>query len=203
VTCSGGEERLAVSFTKELDYVPFFPQLPGDFCGAANAQMARDGYPDPSNRRIIDQNTLLDTIHAHNSTTPPDPGKWNTDPQGLQECLQGVSKAPVDWVVCASPDFNEVMQFILKSMHRTGYPVPVIVKQGDHWVLIVGWETDVEPTPTNTPKLLRIHFFDPAEKGASNSHISARSWKSINHFSPIDRVGTWKGKYVAVGQGPL
>ena len=192
-----------MSYTKELDYVPFFRQEPGDYCGPANAQMARDGYPDSSNRVKYCQEALFNIIKAHNSTAARDAGKWNTDPQGLRECLQSLSSAPVDWEECSSTDPDEVMQFILKSIHNTGFPIPAVVQQGDHWVLIVGWETDVEPSGANKPKLLHIHILDPQHKSPAHSYITAKTWRSANHFRAIDMAGTWAGKYVAVGQGPL
>jgi len=188
-------------YTKELDYVPFFLEKPGPYCGPANAQMARDGYPDPSNRVKYDQDFLFNIIKAHNSETPPDPKYWNTDPKGLLECLQSLSSLPVDWVDHSVTDPDDAMMFILQSMNRTGFPLPALVHGGHHWVLIVGWQTDVEPTGTNKPRLQHIHILDPQEKGASHSHITAKTWKK--YFNKVVIPGTWSKKYVAIGQDPL
>ena len=187
-------------YTKELDYVPFYRQKPGPYCGPANAQMALDGCPDPSNRVKYDQDWLFNIIKAHNSGTPPDQGEWNTDPKGMRECLQSLSSLPVDWVEHSGPDPNEALLFILKSMNRTGFPIPALVNNGHHWVLIVGWQTDVEPTGTNKPTLQHIHIFDPQSKGASHSHFTARTWKK--HFNVVDIDGVWSKKYVAICQDP-
>lgn len=199
---AAAKKGLAMSYTRELDYVPFFRQKPGVYCGPANAQMVLDGSPDSSKRVKYDQDYLFNIIKAHNSTTPPDPDEWNTDPKGLRDCLQCLSTPP-GWLVYSKQEAEEVMQFILKSIHGTGFPIPVTVGPLSHWVLIVGWQTNAEPTGANKPKLMRIHIFDPQNKSAAHSHISAETWMSTDYFVAVDGTGTWGGRYVAVGQGPL
>ena len=52
--------------------VPLFGQELCYWCGAASAQMTRDGYPDPANRLFYTQTNLWNIIQAHNSTNPAD-----------------------------------------------------------------------------------------------------------------------------------
>jgi len=188
-------------YTKKLDYVPFYMQQWGNYCGAANAQMALDGYPDTSIRVKYDQVSLFNIMKLHNSQTPPDPQHWGgTDPKGMLECLQSLSSLPVDWVAPSGTNVDAAILFILRSMNRTGIPIPALVDGGDHWVLVVGWQTDVEPTDTNNPKLLHVYFSDPDTNGANHTLITAKTW--MKHFRAVDRPGTWSKKYVAIGQGP-
>ena len=186
-------------FSKEIHSVHYRAQISIKHCGPANAQMARDGHP---NRKKLDQNDLFTTIAGLNSTAAADQNQWFTDPKGLSDCLQSLSSAPVDWIQCFNTNPDTVMQFILQSMDRTSFPFPVLVEDGTHWVLIVGWATDVKPTNTNTPQLQHIHIFDPQDKGTCHIHISANDWFS-DYFSPVDFQSSWRNKYVAVGQGPL
>ena len=61
------------------------------WCGAASAQMSRNGYPKPADRVYYTQTGLWNTIQTYNSTLPQDTG-WATDPHGLAGCLQNLSQ---------------------------------------------------------------------------------------------------------------
>jgi len=188
-----------VMYSKEIHSVHYYAQISPIHCGPANAQMARDGRP---NRKKYDQGYLFGVITDFNSKAAADKDQWNTDPKGLSACLQSLSSPPIDWVQCSNADPDEVMQFVLQSMDRTNFPFPALVEDGDHWVLIVGWATDVKPTSANTPKLQHIHIFDPHDKSTCHIHISADDWFA-DYFSPVDFKSSWQNKYAAVGQGPM
>lgn len=49
------------------------------WCGAACAQMSRNGYPNPGDRLYYTQTALWNTIQTFNSTLPQDTN-WATDP---------------------------------------------------------------------------------------------------------------------------
>ena len=133
-------------FTKNLSgNVPLYGQEQCVWCGAASAQMARNGYPNPADRLFYTQLSLWNTIQVHNSTAPADSG-WATDPHGLTGCLQSLSNPPgVHWVEFSNSSRDALLFTILYWMNRREFPTPVLVNQGGHWIVIVGFVTDVEP----------------------------------------------------------
>jgi hypothetical protein len=54
--------------------VPLYGQEMCVWCGAASAQMSRNGYPNPPDRLFYTQLTLWNSIQANNSTSPGDFG---------------------------------------------------------------------------------------------------------------------------------
>lgn len=189
-------------YTKDIGgNVPLFGQKKGFYCGEACAEMARDGYPNPSDRLFYQQDYLKKIIKAHCSAV--DKG-WSTDPQGLQQSLQTLSIAAVDWVQYANKQRDAVMFFILNTMDRTGFPVPVLVNHGHHWVLVVGWQTDKKPTAGDASVLDSIRIYDPEPlKVGTDTTMSASEWFNSAWFDTVNIPGTWMQDFVAVGQGPL
>jgi len=185
-----------------LDLTPHvqrYKQKKSCWCGEACAQMTRNGYPDAAGPRYYSQEALYDKIQAFNGNEP-----WYTTPHGMRGCLQSDSEPPVNWVEHMNPNRDEVMSFLVFGMYRNGFPTPVIVDEGGHWVVVVGWKTDVKPLPGRTPNLKFIHYLDPSDTGGGASHtfMPACQWFSEHWGGPIAVKGTWKGKYVAIGQGP-
>jgi hypothetical protein len=181
--------------------VPVYGQEKGNYCGETNAQMARDGYPDRSDRIYYRQKYLHNIIRAQNSALPADKCHWNTDPQGLQGCLQLLSNPPVNWVVLSNSQRDETELFIMQRIEQTRFPVPVLVNGGRHWVLVVGWETEV-PLGGGNAELKYIHFHDPEPLGkGSDITATARAWHRTR-FSAVRIGGTWHDNFVAVGQRP-
>ena len=77
--------------------VPLYGQEQCVWCGAASAQMIRNGYPNPADRLFYTQLFLWNRIQVHNSTNPADV-LWATDPHGLTGCLQSLANpAGVHW----------------------------------------------------------------------------------------------------------
>ena len=137
------------------------------WCGAASAQMIMDGYPDPTDRVFIDQGppnlpNCWDTIQANNSTDPTDVAQnWCTDPQGLRNCLRTLNPPPGGTWNIYSDTRDTVMFNILYWMNRNNYPVATLINRGGHWVVIVGYESDIEPVSGSTPILQQITYNDP------------------------------------------
>jgi len=46
-------------------------------------------------------------------------------------------------------------------MNRNNYPVAVLINQGGHWVVIVGFQSDIEPVLNSSPVLQQITYNDP------------------------------------------
>src|SRR5436309_1623913 len=146
-------------FTRDLSAnVPLYGQEQCTWCGPASGQMARNGYPNPADRLLFTQLNLRNTIHVYNSKDPADTA-WATDPHGLTGCLQSLSNpAGVDWVEFADASQDVVLFDILFWMNRRQYPCAVLVNQGGHWVVIVGFTTDAEPVEGSTPTLQSVQF---------------------------------------------
>ena len=192
-------------FTKDLSgNVPLYGQEQCIWCGAASAQMARNGYPNPADRLFYTQLSLWNTIQVHNSTAPADSG-WATDPHGLTGCLQSLSNPPgVHWVEFSNSSRDALLFTILYWMNRREFPTPVLVNQGGHWIVIVGFVTDVEPLAGTSPTLqwITVHDPEPHNVGTATTQSGAQ-WVSGYWNGSIVYSGTWLNKYVAVVEPPI
>jgi hypothetical protein len=182
--------------------VPLYGQQMCYWCGAASAEMARNGYPNPADRVYYTQQNLWNIIQLYNSTAPGDSG-WATDPHGLQGCLQSLSSAPVDWVEFDNVSRDAVLFFMLYWMNRERFPSPVLVNQGGHWVVVVGWETDIEPVSGSNPTLEQIHYFDPEPHNVgTDTTITGAQWYAGPWNGAVVYSGTWQNQYVAIVEPP-
>jgi Papain-like cysteine protease AvrRpt2 len=192
-------------FTKDLSAnVPLYGQEQCIWCGAASGQMARNGYPNPADRLFYAQVDVWNTIQVNNSTAPADSG-WATDPHGLTGCLQSLSNPPgVHWVEFANSSRDAVLFDILYWMDQRSYPCPVLINQGGHWVVIVGYVTDVEPLAGSSPLLQTIYVHDPEPHNVgTNSTFSAAQWFGGPWNGAVIYTGTWLNQYVAVIEPPM
>ena len=181
--------------------VPHYSQCKKIYCGEATAQMARNGYPNSSDRVFYTQDQLNAIIVVHNSTIGDDLDAWFTDPKALSETLQTLSALPVNWRIFATTVRAEAQAFLERSIQSTEFPVAAVVNQGQHWVLVVGWET--EQDQAGNQQLQFIHYYDPWPVGVGADCTRAGStWQRSLHFSKITIKGTWIGKFVVVGQPP-
>ncbi len=194
-------------FTKDLSAnVTLYGQEQCCWCGAASGQMARNGYPSPADRLFYSQQSIWNTIQVHNSTDPADTN-WCTDPHGLTGCLQSLNNpAGVHWVEFANASRDSVLFDILFWMNRLEYPAPVLINQGGHWVVIVGFTTDVEPVEGSTPTLQSINFFDPEPHNVgTDTTMTGAQWTGTYGpwDGPVSYAGTWLNQYVAVVEPPI
>jgi hypothetical protein len=183
--------------------VPLYGQEKCTWCGAASGQMSRNGYPNPAQRLFYAQVDVWNTIQSYNSTLPADSG-WATDPLGLVGALQNLARpAGVDWVAFVNPSRDYVMFETLFWMNIEKYPSPVLVNQGGHWVVIVGWTTDVEPVTGSSPVLQSIHFHDPEPHNVgTDTNMTAAQWYAGPWNGPVQYAGSWLNDYVAVVEPP-
>jgi hypothetical protein len=192
-------------FTKDLSgNVPLYGQEQCVWCGAASGQMARNGYPVPADRLFYSQLSLWNTIQLNNSTAPAD-SAWATDPHGLTGCLQSLSNPPgVHWVEFANTSRDALLFMVLYWMNKREFPAPVLVNKGGHWIVIVGFVTDVEPlTGTNpTLQMITVHDPEPHNVGTATTQSGAQ-WFSGYWNGSIIYSGTWLNQYVAVVEPPI
>jgi hypothetical protein len=169
--------------------------------------MAMNGYPNPTDRVLRQQLDIWDVIQAHNSTLPADVAAgWCTDPQGLEGCLMALNPPPGQgdsWVVFSNPSAYYVMFSILYWMNRLYYPVPVLINEGGHWVLIVGYESDVQPLDGTAPTLQFITYYDPEPHNVGSVITkTGAQWFTGPWIGPVNWSGSWLDNYVAVIEPP-
>ena len=184
--------------------VPLYGQEQCNYCGAACGQMARNGYPNPSDRLFYDQDDVWNVIQANNSTLAAD-SAWATDPHGLTACMNSLSNpAGVHWAEFADASQDIVLFDILFWMNIRHFPSPVLINRGGHWINIVGYVTDVEPVSGSSPVLQSISVNDPEPHNVGTSTtFTASQWFNGPWNGDIMYSGTWFGKYVAVVEPPL
>jgi hypothetical protein len=199
--------------------VTLYPQEKYYWCGAACAQMIMNGYPDAAYKKLILQGppdplpspvptNCYTEAHNNNSDDPTDQDQeWYVDPIGLRECLRNLNPPPGgDWGIFSKLLAQEVMFDILYWMNKNHYPVTTLIDSGDHWVVIVGFETDVEPIAGSNPDLKELTIYDPEPVNVGSIHTD--TWNGwIGEYgaweTPVDYAGTWKDTYVAVIEPPV
>lgn len=192
--------------------VPLYGQEDCCWCGAACAQMAMNGYPNAANRLFYPQGpptvppgltNCWDVIQANNSLA--EPIAWCTDPLGLRNCLRNLNPPPGGtWNIFMDTSRDTVMFDILYWMNRNNFPVPVLINQGGHWVVIVGYETDVQPLGGTTPTLQQITIHDPEPHNFGTlSTMTGALWNATDWNGAIKYNGTWFNNYVAVIEPPV
>jgi len=191
-------------YTRDLSAnVPLYGQEQCCWCGAASGQMIRNGYPNAADRLFYTQLDVWNTIQTFNSASPADAG-WCTDPFGLRDCLQSLANpAGVHWVVFSGASRDWVLFQMLYWMNTREYPSAVLINQGEHWVVIVGFTTDVEPLAGTSPVLQSIIIHDPEPHNVgTDTLMTGAQWFSGPWNGAIRFAGTWLGQYAAVVEPP-
>ncbi len=194
-------------FTKDLSTnVPLYGQEQCVYCGAASGQMIRNGYPNAADRLFYTQLNIWNAIQVRNSTDPTDVGQgWATDPHGLRDCLQSLNNpAGVHWSEFANASSNVVLFDLLFWMNIREYASAVLINQGGHWVVIVGFVTDVEPVAGSAPLLQSIEYYDPEPHNVgTDTMMTGAQWFAGPWNGAIVYPGTWLNQYVAVVEPPI
>lgn len=200
--------------THEVDVggnVPLYGQQACVWCGAASAQMIMNGYPDPLDRVWINQGppnipNCWDTIQANNGTDPTDLAQnWATDPIGLRECLMLLNPPPGGtWNIHMKTNRDTLLFNILYWMNRNNYPVATLINRGGHWVVIVRFESDIEPVLGSSPTLQEITYHDPEPHNVGSIITkTGADWYADEWNGAIRYAGTWHDTYVAVIEPPV
>ncbi len=169
--------------------------------GAATGQMIMDGYPG-GNGIYYPQQTVWDTIQLNNSTGEPEP--WATDPLGLSQTMIQLNPPLGTWGILTDPVKGEVMFQILYWMNLTGYPAAALVDEGERWVVVKGYETDVEPVQGSNPTLIFITINDPDPLNEGSTYTTDGAvWLATAWIAPVSAEGTWYNLYVAVVEPPV
>jgi hypothetical protein len=201
-------------FTVNLT-VPSYGQDTSYYCGAASAQMMMQAYPNPADNSCQQQNHIYKRVQAHKTDTG-----FYTDPDGLRDTIQELNPppSPGHYVVFNSTDRGAVMHDMLYWMAIRRYPSATLVNNGDHWVVITGYTTDVDPR-TGSASLQFLDVNDPGppdaaphdnpcttadegNEGGSTRRVTGSSWYT-NEWSKANKYGTlYKNDWVAVVEPP-
>jgi hypothetical protein len=192
-----------VSWSKDVN-APYHQQDTDVWCGAAVAQMLLDEI----GAGVIDQSPLYATCHSNS------PAKWYTHPDGLIIALNSSKPAAFGGTfsieATASPD--DAVSTIVSCLEQVGTPVPSLVQNGAHWVLVCGIQTDSDPA-TNasyaltgvwinnpwppTPSFYNARVAPPPPHtdpdicgqgggGTANEYIANATWLSSAYFDTCD-----------------
>jgi hypothetical protein len=166
--------------------------------------MSRNGYPNAADRLLYTQLDMWNSIQANNSTAAADAG-WCTDPHGLRGCLQSAANpSGVHWSEFANTSRDGLLFSTLYWMNIREFPSPTLVNQGGHWVVIVGWTTDVAPVAGSSPTLQSIHYLDPEPHNVgTDTTMTAAQWYGGPWNGAVMYSGTWLNEYVAIVEPPL
>jgi hypothetical protein len=184
--------------------VPLYGQQRCIWCGAACGQMIMNGYPNPTHSLFYTQQHVWNTIQANNSSNPADAG-WATDPIGLRDAMRQLNPPPGGtWNIFTNSNRNTVMFDILYWMNTNNYPVATLIDGGQHWVVIVDYQTNIVPVAGSSPVLNSISIYDP-EPHNVGSHITMTGavWYAGRWANPVVFTGSWQNDYVAVIEPPV
>ena len=182
--------------------VPLYGQEQGNWSGPASGQMVMNGYPDPGDCIYYSQGLIWYIIQGNN--LPDEPYEWDTDPVGLQLTLLDLNPPSTGtWSLMTGTVKEDLMFDILYWMNRQEYPTPTLVYEGARWVVIKGFETDIEPVGGSDPVLQFITIHDPFPTGqGATSTMEGTVWYDTYWENPISAPGTWFGQYAAIVEPP-
>jgi hypothetical protein len=119
--------------------------------------MIMNGYPDAGARLYVNQQDIYDWMELNQV----EPAPYKAPPM-VRDAIHHFNDPPgtAHFVANHSPDAETIMYWVLLWMRRTDYPAAVMIK-GNHWVVITGYETDVDPETSATVTLNSIDINDP------------------------------------------
>lgn len=211
--------------------VPSYCQLGGNRCGATCAQMiiqfccdkASPAYtPSWYTGNLTDNQRYL--LHQDPATSVW--SGWLKDyhdahgigapfkhPDAVNQAIMALKEtAPGHFSVFHNTSSSALMHQVAYWMKTMDYPSATL-KSGSHWVLIYGFRTDVEPTPSNTVTLETISIIEPSCGGCADPGLGgvdipdmlAAAW-----YDDYWDVGAalwpgqpYHGEFVAVVEPPL
>ncbi len=204
---------LEATHSKILTVVPQYAQEAYIWCGPAAAQMTLAGYPGGSCNKLQEDIWLKIQDFKVESV-------WDTDPVGMEKALEYMdSETPcsysVNWVVKNKNTAAELMKVVAYWMNYNSFPVTLLLSTDahninvpshqEHWVVVTGIVTDVDPLTNSTVNLEAVLIHDPAFSDIGyptiNRYCTASQWGTL--FQAVNKpASTYHGKYVAVVEPP-
>lgn len=206
----------AASDTVLLTAVPAYNEEAKNWCGPATGQMVLDGYPAgacllPQGK---DQSNVWAEIGIHRVES-----SWDTDPAGLRGALMTLCPPPGgSWSIVADASAQAVMFQVAYWMNTNSYPVAALLDTNahyaevpaheEHWVMIRGIVTDVDPTAAPTSASVNLEWVcltDPVGVAFGGPPIQrcvdAATW--YTEFQPVSKPGAYRDQHVAVIEPPV
>jgi hypothetical protein len=173
------------------------------YSGPASVQMALNSCPSVSARHFNEQDAVYTSILSHNA----EPTLWFSDPTGLKGALGDAAFSPCGhWVDFSDTDKNVALGKTLFYIDSMRYLAPVSIGSSEHWVTIIGYQTDVKPSsPTASVTLENVLFYDPLPGNVSAMWVSGSAWLTEAAYwgVPMNKPGSaWNNKYIAVIEPP-
>ncbi|MBI4778550.1 hypothetical protein HY792_06500 [Candidatus Desantisbacteria bacterium] len=193
-------------------------------CGAATARMLMDGYKAeadlPSEMAIY--STLGDSVNNSIRELNVEGNRWYSDPFGIQQTIYSLggtvpAVAGYDsgyFAIGSRIDRNQAIYTTLWWMDHTQLPAGVLTYRGNHWMAMVGFETNASPITTYMPELSTVHLFDPASAAVGNKTVTGVTWCDLldNYWgNPANSAilnttppnSQWYNMYVGIADPPL
>jgi hypothetical protein len=188
--------------------VPLHSEEALTWCGPATAQMTIEGYPSAGCAKTQDEVWLA--IQASKAE-----GMWDSDPAGMRGAMMSLCppSAGGHWVVFSPADPTALMYSVAFWMTHNNYPAVVLLDtvahnsyapHQEHWVVVKGIVTDVDPTTHPTVNLQYVWFNDPAVPLGDpplERYVAAGTW--YGELQAVTKMGSaYQTKYVAVIEPP-
>ncbi|MBN1271987.1 MAG: hypothetical protein JXB26_06910 [Candidatus Aminicenantes bacterium] len=196
-----------LSYSLLLPFAACTPPLPylatpDHYGGAACVQMILNSCPDTTERGYHDIDDIYNSIVLHNT----EPSQWFSDPNGINGALMDPVFSPCgNWVDYSNADKAYVLGKMLYYMRTQSYLTPVSITDGEHWVTVIGYQTDIEPPHSGTVTLQNVIFYDPNPGNQSLQFVSGTIWLNSSDYwgVPHNKPGSnWQNKYIAVIEPP-
>ncbi len=170
---------------------PYFTQTTNYYCGAASAQMILASAKIHIN---VNQPTLYSYIHSHNQC-----GGWATDPKGLKDVLNNYY--PAGHFIAFTPTNQEDgVKKLAYTIYQYGVPPAALIYGCQHWVVVRGVATNVQPSNTGSYTIFGFWVNDPwygANSLGENKYIAISSWKN-DYFTGCAWCGAAGTTYISV-----
>src|SRR5262249_6092766 len=137
-------------------------------------------------------------------------GRYYTNPNGLKAAIQAADPNH-SYVAYNIANVNTANRVLAYDIDNYKVAAGALVQQGDHWVTVVGINTNVKPTAGGNFVVNGFYVRDPwtgttfaANSGVPgfgyNAYLATTGadakWKT--NFTPTKYGGTWQGNYAFV-----
>ena len=190
--------------------VPNLTEEALNWCGPAAGQIVMGAYP--SGACSIPQEDVWMSIQSHKVEAD-----WDTDPEGLRQALLELCPPTGTWSLRERSTPQQLMGSVTYWMTATSYPVPLLMDtaphnsytpHAEHWVVIWGVVTDVDPTVTSVTSvdLHTVCYLDPSPLNlgdpATNVCENGGTWNDTI-IQPVSKVTSGLfGNYIALVEPP-
>ena len=173
------------------------------YSGPACVQMILNSCPDLTKRQYHSQDNIYASILIHND----EPTSWFSDPSGIEGALEDPVFFPCgSWIDYSNVTKSYVLGKMLYYMNTQRYLTPVSIGNGEHWVIVIGYQTDAVPPITGSVTLHNVLYYDPQVGTLSPfGWVSGTAWLNTSEFwgtSHSKPGSSWNNKFISVIEPP-